>query len=329
MTTLISGACGLIGSELAHECVKRGQKVIAVDNLSGGDKKNLPEGVMFFCEDICNQHGMEWIFNAIKPDFVIHAAAMAAENLSHNCRSFTYSNNLVGSTNVINLCVKHRVKLMMNLSSIAVYGHGSGVFYEGDRITPSDPYGIAKLAVELDLRAAHEFFNDFNYITFRPHNVVGVRQNLSDASRNVLSIFIKQYLTMKPFTIFGDGSQTRSFTPVKSIVPIMVDSMTHPLSWNNEFNIGTDNKLSVLALAAMVNPYHPIEYLPGRKECVHAHCDHSKLHRFFGEPDEAPLAELIEEMTEAARTMDLNKVTPFPKIEIEEGMPEIWKQHIK
>jgi len=72
---------------------------------------------------------------------------------------------------------------------------------------PEDPYGIAKLAVEQDLRACHEMFG-LPYVIFRPHNVYGERQNIGDRYRNVIGIFMNQIMQGQPMSIFGDGTQT-------------------------------------------------------------------------------------------------------------------------
>src|SRR5205085_900928 len=98
-------------------------------------------------------------------------------------------------------------------SSIAVNGNYSAPHQEADVPAPADPYGVAKLAVEHDLRAAAKVFG-LRYVVLRPHNVYGERQNLSDPYRNVVGIFMNQILRGLPCTVFGDGSQTRGFSYV-------------------------------------------------------------------------------------------------------------------
>src|SRR5207237_833444 len=112
------------------------------------------------------------VFSEYQFDYVYHLAAYAAEGLSHFIRRFNYQNNLIGSINLINESIKHKIKSFVFTSSIAVYGKGQLPMHEGLTPLPEDPYGVAKLAVEQDLKCAHEMFG-LNYVIFRPHNVYG------------------------------------------------------------------------------------------------------------------------------------------------------------
>ena len=116
---------------------------------------------------------------------------------------------------------------------------------------PEDPYGIAKLAVEQDLKAAHEMFG-LDYIIFRPHNVYGERQNIGDPYRNVVGIFMNLIMQGKKLTIFGDGSQTRAFSHIDDVAPVIAQSVNNKKSYNEIFNIGADKPYSVKELATMV-----------------------------------------------------------------------------
>ena len=111
---------------------------------------------------------------------------------------------------MINESVKHKVKCFVFTSSIAVYGAGQLPMREDMIPQPEDPYGVAKFAVEQDLKCAHEMFG-LDYIIFRPHNVYGEYQNIGDRYRNVIGIFMNQLLQGKPLTVFGDGEQNKGF----------------------------------------------------------------------------------------------------------------------
>src|SRR5205807_4955336 len=152
-------------------------------------------------------------------DYVYHLAAYAAEGLSHFIRRFNYTNNLIGSVNLINRSVLRQVKCFVFTSSIAVYGECEPPITEEVTPKPEDPYGIAKYAVELDLASANRLFG-LPYIIFRPHNVYGEGQNISDMYRNVVGIFMNQVLGGKPMTVFGDGLQTRAFSYIDGVATI-------------------------------------------------------------------------------------------------------------
>src|SRR5262245_62533911 len=149
------------------------------------------------------------------------------------------------SVNLINASVNHHVACFVFTSSIAVYGEPKTLpVTEEMTPAPEDCYGIAKYAVELDLQAARKMFN-LNYIIFRPHNVYGERQNIADKYRNVVGIFINNLLQGKPMTIFGDGTQTRAFSYIGDVAPIIAKSIEVPEAYNQIFNIGADQPYSI------------------------------------------------------------------------------------
>src|SRR3989344_6461593 len=207
-TSLVTGGAGFIGSHVADHLLKMGHRVVVFDDLSGGFKKNIPTKSIFIRGSINNQKLLDKLFNKYQFDYVYHLAAYAAEGLSHYIRRFNYENNLIGSINLINLSIKYNIKHFVFTSSIAVYGTNQLPMKEDLIPQPEDPYGIAKLAVEQDLKAAHEMWG-LNYIIFRPHNVYGEKQNIGDKYRNVLGIFMNQLMQDQPITIFGDGEQKR------------------------------------------------------------------------------------------------------------------------
>ena len=104
---------------------------------------------------------------------------------------------------------------------------------------PEDPYGIAKYAVELDLKAAHEMFG-LNYTIFRPHNVYGEHQNIGDRYRNVIGIFMNQILQKKPLTVFGDCTQSRAFSYIDDVICPIVACLEIPDTQGEVFNVGAD-----------------------------------------------------------------------------------------
>ena len=180
-------------------------------------------------------------------------------------------------------------------SSIAVYGATPELpVTEATPPKPEDPYGIAKYAVELDLRACHELFG-LDYVIFRPHNVFGPRQNIGDRYRNVVGIFMNQILQGRPMTIFGDGTQTRAFSYVDDVAPLIAEAIDLPEARNQVFNIGADepcslNDLATLVAAAM-DVRAEVTNLAARHEVRHIYADHSEVRRVFGSRAATPLRE--------------------------------------
>src|SRR6476620_795770 len=154
--SLVTGGAGFIGSHVAKHCLEMGHEVVVLDDLSGGFVDHLPDNVTFIEGTINDENLVNQLFAEHKFDYVYHLAAYAAEGLSHFIRRFNYTNNLIGSINLINASVNHKVKCFVFTSSIAVYGKGQLPMTEDLVPMPEDPYGVSKYAVELDLKAAHE-----------------------------------------------------------------------------------------------------------------------------------------------------------------------------
>lgn len=325
---LVTGAAGFLGSHVAEHCLRLGLRVIGVDDLSGGFESNIPQGVEFHRGSVCDKRFVQSLFAKHSIDYVYHLAAYAAEGLSHFIRHFNYDNNLQGSILLINEAVLHDVQCFVFTSSIAVYGAAQTPMTESTTPEPEDPYGIAKYAVELDLRAAHHMFG-LDSIVFRPHNVYGERQNTSDRYRNVIGIFMQQALTGKPMTIFGDGLQTRAFSHVDDVAPLIAKAPFVPAAYNQTFNIGADTPHTVLALAhevAVALGMQPaIEHLPARKEVVHAVSNHDKIRAVFEPPPCVELGDGIRRMAAWTKSQPLLPPTRFDNIEVAKNLPPSWR----
>ena len=331
ITSLVTGGAGFIGAHVTNELIRQGHKVVVLDDLSGGFEDNIHSESIFIKGSITDKELLDKLFRQYLFDYVYHLAAYAAEGLSHFIRRFNYENNLIGSINLINLSVIYKVKCFVFTSSIAVYGSGQLPMREDLNPMPEDPYGVAKFAVEMDLKAAHEMFG-LNYIIFRPHNVYGEYQNIGDRYRNVIGIFMNQLLQGKSLTIFGDGTQTRAFSYISDVAPHIANSVTIPEAYNETFNIGGDIDYSVNELAQTVmdvmNLKQEISYQPARNEVLHAYSDHAKAKKVFNLKEEnfLTLREGVERMSEWVQKVGARSSSYFGEIEIEEKLPPIWKR---
>jgi len=327
-SVLVTGAAGFIGSHVCRHLLKDGCAVVGLDDLSGGFADQVPEGVEFVEGSINDEKLVPELFARHRFETVFHLAAYAAEGLSHFVKRFNYTNNLLGSVNLINAAVNHGTKLFVFTSSIAVYGRNQLPMREELIPAPEDPYGIAKYAVELDLKESHEVFG-LNYAVFRPHNVYGEHQNLGDPYRNVIGIFMNRIMRGEALTLFGDGSQTRAFSYIDDVAPAIASVRTRPEAWNQVFNVGADTPYEVRQLAAVVAAEFGVapdlRFLPERNEVRHAYCSHEKIRRFF--PPAAapiPLEEGIRRMGAWARKAGPRAGKPFGRVEVVKGMPESW-----
>lgn len=325
---LVTGGAGFIGSHVAEELVKRGYFVLVLDDLSGGFRDNVGDGIEFVQGSINDIKLINDLFTRYKFDFVYHLAAYAAEGLSHFIKGFNYNNNLLGSTNLINAAVNTDVRCFVFASSIAVYGASPALpMTEETPAHPEDSYGIAKLAVEQELKVCKQMF-DLNYIIFRPHNVFGERQNIGDKYRNVVGIFMNQILQNKPMTIFGDGTQTRAFSYIRDVTPIMVDAIHTPAAFNQVINVGADEPYSVNDLAKMVaramNVPPNIVHVPARNEVQDAYSSHDKVRDLFGIRKSYSLEEGLSIMADWVRMHGARTSKKFENIEITKNFPKAW-----
>jgi len=351
---LVTGAAGFIGSHVVRHCMDLGMNVVALDDLSGGFMSNVPSGATFIKGDVKDAMLLERIFTEHKIHYVYHLGAYAAEGLSHFIRSFNYRTNLVGSVEILNQALKHQVECFVFTSSIAVYGSINDLsqmqnanrtlstsghkpktadeskgFDEDDQPTPEDPYGIAKFAFELDLRAAKELFG-MDFVIFRPHNVYGPHQNIFDKYRNVVGIFINQIAHGEPMTVFGNGEQVRAFSYIDDVAPAISRGALIASARNQVFNVGGDkpytvNQLVTAVKKALNKPEHPVNYEPARLEVEVAVSNHDKVKKYFRTAEPVTLDEGLKRTIEWYQLQGkFFQPVEFASVEIKDRMPPSW-----
>ena len=330
MKIFVTGCAGLLGSNYTRHLIANGHKVIGIDDLSGGYKAFLPkdDNFTFVKFDLERRKKVVELFEEHKPDVLVHFAAYAAEGLSPFIRNFNYRNNLICSANLINECITHNTKMIFT-SSMAVYGEQEPPFTEDKRPQPIDPYGVAKYAVEVDLELARQQFG-LRYNIVRPHNVLGIYQNIWDKYRNVIGIFIRKALNNQPILVYGDGEQTRAFSDIKYYMDPFDKLLT---DYDGEvFNIGADKYFSLNEVAEAVQKIGrkygydvPIEHGEPRHEVKHAYCDHTKAKSMLGFGDETNLEELIESVFVWAMKQPNRKVKKM-EYEVTKDIYDYWRE---
>ena len=329
MKIFVTGCAGLLGANYTRHLLANGHEVIGIDDLSGGYKAFVTKGENFsFVKlNLERRKKIVELFEEHKPEVLVHFAAYAAEGLSPFIRNYNYRNNLICSANLINECIKHDTKFIFT-SSMAVYGEQEPPFTEDKRPQPIDPYGIAKYAVECDLKLAHEQFG-LRYNIVRPHNVLGIYQNIWDKYRNVIGIFIRKTLNGQPILVYGDGEQTRAFSDIKYYMEPFDRLLTE---YDGEiFNIGADKHFTLNEVAEAVQKVGkkydyevPIEHGEPRHEVKHAYCDHTKAKSMLQFTDGTNLEELIESMFVWAMKQPNRKVKTM-EYEVTKDIYDYWR----
>jgi UDP-glucose 4-epimerase len=329
MKILITGVAGLLGSRLANWIIENipDAEVIGIDNLSGGYKSNVHSKVVFWQQDLV-EHPIENCFEIHKFDYVFHFAAYAAEGLSPFIRQYNYENNLVATARIVNNCIKYNVKRLIFTSSMAVYGHGyGGIFDENQYPAPIDPYGVAKYACEMDIQIAGEQ-HGLDWCIIRPHNVYGINQNIWDKYRNVLGIWMYQYMNGEPMTIFGDGLQTRAFSYINDIVEPLWKSAILPGASKQIINLGGTKSYSIKeANSILRNVVGGGEVIlkEARHEVKEAIPTYQKSIDILGYEHKTPLYNGLSEMWAWAQLQPKRNRFVWPSYELNNGIYKFWK----
>ena len=265
MRALVTGAAGFIGSNLVPELLKLGHSVLVLDNFSNSSPENLPSSpeITIRQGDVCIYQD---VLSAVKQaDVVFHMAAQVGNVLSMERPQTDLITNVVGTINLLQACHEQNLKQIVYSSSSAIFGETKYIpVDEAHPKDPMSPYGLSKYAAErycLILGAEY----GLRIACLRYFNVYGALQHFNPYG-NVLPIFAEKVLEGQPFTIYGDGEQTRDFIDVRDIVRANLLAMQHEA--NGVFNIGTGVATTVNQLAkSVINAVEKdveIKYAPPR-----------------------------------------------------------------
>ena len=324
---LITGVAGLLGSRLADWILENtDNEVIGIDDMSGGYEENVHPSVELYRMDLSKEN-INDIFDKHKPYIVYHLAAYAAEGLSPFIRKFNYVNNLVSTASIINECIKHDVNRLVFTSTMAVYGHGNPPFNENDIPKPIDPYGVAKYGCEMDIKIAGEQ-HGLDWCIIRPHNVYGVKQNLWDRYRNVLGIWMYQYMNGEDMTIFGDGEQTRAFSFIDDTLEPMYKAGIQDNCSKEIINLGGTEFYSIKEANNILRKVlggGSVVYLEPRHEVKDAHPTWEKSVELLGYEDKTSLYDGLKQMWEWAQKQPQRHRFHWGNYEIEKGIYNFWR----
>ena len=236
MKIIVTGGAGFIGSNAADRFIQEGHEVTIIDNLSTGVESNVNKKAKFYKVDI-RSAVIGKIFEKVKPEVLCHHAAQIDVRKSTDDPIFDADVNILGSLNLLNACVKHKVKKVIFASTGgAIYGEQD--YFPANEKHPAKPlcpYGVTKLTIEKYLHFYRETYG-IEYICLRYANVYGPRQN-PFGEAGVVAIFAERLLSGKKAVIYGDGKRTRDFVFVDDAVQANLLALDYPKS--DIFNIGT------------------------------------------------------------------------------------------
>jgi len=258
MRVLITGGAGFVGSHLAEALLDRGDEVFVIDNLSTGSIDNIVHlkthpRFHYTIDSVSNEPVLAELID--RADIVVHLAAAVGVKLIVEQPVHTIETNVHGTEVVLKHANKKK-KLVLIASTSEVYGKSVDVPFREDADLVLGPtakhrwaYACSKLIDEF-LALAYWKERKLPVIVVRLFNTVGPRQ--TGQYGMVIPNFVRQALAGQPITVFGDGTQSRSFTYVGDVVRAMVALIDEPRAVGQVFNIGNGNEISIRELAEKV-----------------------------------------------------------------------------
>ena len=295
---IVTGGCGFIGSHMADRLVKEGVEVIIIDNLSSGSLRNIEHHkgnpkVQFHHQDISKYDAIQPLFKDV--DCVFHLAALA-DIVPSIEKPFAYhSSNVDGTISVLEAARHNKVKRLIYAASSSCYGIPDAYpTSESAEIRPQYPYALTKNVGEQYCMHWQQVYK-MNITSMRFFNVYGPRARTAGTYGAVFGVFLAQKLHGKPYTVVGNGKQTRDFTFVTDIVNACYMSALNQNCSGEIMNVGSGNTYSVNRLVELLGG--EVKYIPkrpGEPDCTFA--DISKIKKLLGWAPKVSLEEGVRIM---------------------------------
>lgn len=261
---IVTGGAGFIGSYVTKLLCDEGYETIVYDNLSSGKIDNIDKRAIFIKGNITD---LSLLRNTIKEgDCVIHMAAIVSVPISIEEPYSTFNTNVVGFASVLEVCRLKKAKGIILSSSAAVYGENEGTQEENNPKNPNTPYGVHKLQDE-ELATLYSKVYGLNTISLRYFNVYGKGHHETGSYAPVIAKFLKQKKDNSPFTIIGDGLQTRDFIHVKDVANANVCALkVIEKGESGIYNICSGVSHTIVNIAKMIDLKRNTQNLPARTE---------------------------------------------------------------
>ncbi len=284
---LVTGGAGFIGSHMAAELIRRGERVRVVDNLSTGKRKNLDAvpGAEFMEGDLAD---LAVARRAVEgADYVLHQAAIPSVPRSVEDPITSNRSNIDATLNVLVASRDADVKRLVYAGSSSAYGDTPTLPKREDMATnPLSPYALQKLVGEQYCQMFTRLYG-FEAVTIRYFNVFGPRQDPSSPYSGVISLFISALVDGRRPNIYGDGEQTRDFTYVDNVVDGVLRACKAPGAAGETINVATEGRISLNHLFAELRALtgadvEPVYGEPRQGDVKHSQADISKARRLLG-----------------------------------------------
>ena len=264
MKIIVTGSSGLVGSNLTDR-LRDHHEVLGLSRSLGYDLRDR-ENTRKVIEDF-------------KPEIVYHLAANAAESRGEVSPLDMTDNNLGIFLNVLVPSIRSGVKRFISTSSVAVYGEADVPYTEDSIMKPKDVYGVNKLAAEQILTILAKVHN-FDYTIYRPHNIYGPHQDMSNPYKNVVALFMRNIIEDKEIIMYGGGKMQRAFSYVEDVVDVLQDLTDTFL--NQTVNVGSSIDIGIGQLLKTIEDIAgkkaKVKHLPARQQEIYLFlCNHKKL----------------------------------------------------
>ena len=276
MKSIVTGGAGFIGSHLVDGLLDLGHEVVVLDNFSTGRKENLDhvkDKIKLVKCDLSNKG--DWIKEFKNVDWVFHLASLADIVPSIQNPEGYFRSNVDATFYVLEAARHNNIKRFVYSASSSCYGIPEKYpTPEESDIQPQYPYALAKRMGEELVEHWAQLYN-LPAISLRFFNVYGTRSRTSGTYGAVFGVFLAQKLAGKPYTVVGDGNQTRDFTYVTDIVSALI-AAAESTKTNKIYNVGSDTTVSVNKIVELLGGDKVnIPKRPGEPDCTYA--DISKI----------------------------------------------------
>lgn len=313
---LVTGGAGFIGSEVVNQLLKKGYNIRVADDLSK-DEAKVPQACDFLKVNLANKKAALRVMEGM--DFCIHLAAkIGGIGYFHKYPATILSENNQMYSAVFEAAVAHRIKRIIYISSSMVFESTKHFPSQEKDLTkiplPLSAYGFSKLVGEWYCRAFKDEF-ELNYTIIRPFNAYGIneapREEIGYA--HVIPDLIKKIISGQyPLELLGNGRQTRCFTHVSDIARGIIMAMESPRAINEDFNIGSENEVSILNLAKLIWKYCgkknklEVKLMPGFKFDIKRRVPSSgKARRILGWEPQKQLKEELPKIIDWIETLSV------------------------